>query len=174
MSLHSKTFLQVLVAILSGALWVPYLGSFPITLLLATVATFILSLIITKMGPVRCTYLRFTHQLYMVHVLGTSSVFQRQKDHLFQGNSAMVFCLASSLASLHFRSGCQSICSSLSTIAKVLPQLYLVMFWEANGLGIDECVFLLRNVIFLFQYFIFNLFFSQNYSFPNIISKHSP
>ena len=56
MFLHSKTFLQVLVAILSGALWVPYLGSFPITLLLATVATFVLSLSITKMGPVRCIF----------------------------------------------------------------------------------------------------------------------
>ena len=138
MSLHFKTFLQVLVAILSGALWVPYLASFPITLLLATVATFLLSLIITKMGPVRCTYLRFLTILYMVHVLGTSSVFQRQKDHAFQGNSARVFCLASSLASLHFRSGSPSICFSLSTIAKVIPQLSLVMFSESNGLGIDH------------------------------------
>ena len=138
MFLHSKTFSQVLVAILSGALWVPYLGSFPITLLLATVATFLLSLIITKMGPVRCTYLRFLTILYMVRVLGTSSVFQRQKNPAFQGNSARVFCLASSLASVHFRSGCLSICFSLSTIAKVIPQLSLVMFWESNGLGIDH------------------------------------
>ena len=49
--------MQVLVAILSGALWVPYLGSFPVTLILATTATFILALVITKLGPVRCVYI---------------------------------------------------------------------------------------------------------------------
>ena len=43
---------QVLVAILSGALWVPYLSTFPSTLLLATIATFTVSFIITKLGPV--------------------------------------------------------------------------------------------------------------------------
>ena len=44
---------QVLVAILSGALWVPYLSTFPSTLLLATIATFTVSFIITKLGPIR-------------------------------------------------------------------------------------------------------------------------
>ena len=61
MFLYSQAFLQVLVAILSGALWVPYLGSFPITLLLATVATFVLSLIITKMGPIRYLHIFNRH-----------------------------------------------------------------------------------------------------------------
>ena len=62
MFLLSKAFLQVLVAILSGALWVPYLGSFPITLLLATMATFILSLTITKMGPIRFERIFSSHR----------------------------------------------------------------------------------------------------------------
>ena len=44
---------QVLVAVLSGALWVPYLSTFPSTLLLATIATFTVSFIITKLGPIR-------------------------------------------------------------------------------------------------------------------------
>ena len=44
---------QVLVAVLSGALWVPYLSTFPSTLLLATIATFLVSLLITKLGPIR-------------------------------------------------------------------------------------------------------------------------
>ena len=44
---------QVLVAVLSGALWVPYLSTFPSTLLLATLATFLVSLLITKLGPIR-------------------------------------------------------------------------------------------------------------------------
>merc|ERR1719295_1271781 len=47
------THQQVLVAILSGALGVPYLSTFPSTLLLATIATFLLSLLITKLGPIR-------------------------------------------------------------------------------------------------------------------------
>ena len=69
MFLQSKAFLQVLVAILSGALWVPYLGSFPITLLLATVATFILSLIITKIGPVRYVHI-FSKVTYFRYFFG--------------------------------------------------------------------------------------------------------
>ena len=44
---------QVLVAILSGALWVPYLSSFPSTLLLTTIVAFLISLLITKLGPIR-------------------------------------------------------------------------------------------------------------------------
>ena len=44
---------QVLVAVLSAALWVPYLSTFPSTLLLATLATFLVSLLITKLGPIR-------------------------------------------------------------------------------------------------------------------------
>ena len=44
---------QVLVAILSGALWVPYLSTFPSTLLLTTIVAFLISLLITKLGPVR-------------------------------------------------------------------------------------------------------------------------
>jgi len=47
------THQQVLVAVLSGALWVPYLSTFPSTLLLATLATFLVSLLITKLGPIR-------------------------------------------------------------------------------------------------------------------------
>jgi len=47
------THQQVLVAVLSGALWVPYLSTFPSTLLLATIATFLISLLITKLGPIR-------------------------------------------------------------------------------------------------------------------------
>ena len=44
---------QVLVAVLSGALWVPYLSTFPSTVLLATIATFLVALLITKLGPIR-------------------------------------------------------------------------------------------------------------------------
>ena len=44
---------QVLVAILSGALWVPYLSTFPSTLLLTTMVAFLISFLITKLGPVR-------------------------------------------------------------------------------------------------------------------------
>ena len=44
---------QVLVAILSGALWVPYLSTFPSTLLLTTIVAFLISLLITKLGPIR-------------------------------------------------------------------------------------------------------------------------
>ena len=47
------THQQVLVAILSGAMWIPVLGSFPVVLLLATLATALLSFTITKLGPVR-------------------------------------------------------------------------------------------------------------------------
>ena len=47
------TFCQVLVAVLSGALWVPYLSTFPSTLILSTIATFLLSFVITKLGPIR-------------------------------------------------------------------------------------------------------------------------
>ena len=47
------THQQVLVAILSVSLGVPVLGSFPIILLLATLAVFILSFIITKLNPLR-------------------------------------------------------------------------------------------------------------------------
>lgn len=45
--------LQVLVAVLSGGLWVPGLSSFPATLLLATLATTLLSLLITKLPNAR-------------------------------------------------------------------------------------------------------------------------
>jgi hypothetical protein len=44
---------QVLVAVLSGALWVPVLGSLPSTLLLSTLATGLLSLAATRLGPAR-------------------------------------------------------------------------------------------------------------------------
>ena len=44
---------QVLVAILSGALWVPYLGTFPCTLVLTTIVAFFISLLITRLGPIR-------------------------------------------------------------------------------------------------------------------------
>ena len=47
------TFSQVLVAVLSGALWVPYLSTFPSTLILSSIATFLLSFVITKLGPIR-------------------------------------------------------------------------------------------------------------------------
>jgi len=47
------THQQVLVAILSGALWVPVLGSYPVVLLLATLAAIILSFTITKLSPLR-------------------------------------------------------------------------------------------------------------------------
>ena len=47
------TFCQVLVAVLSGALWVPYLSTFPSTLILSSIATFLLSFVITKLGPIR-------------------------------------------------------------------------------------------------------------------------
>ena len=58
---NAKWFpVQVLVAILSGALWVPYLDTFPVILLLATVTTFILALIITKIGPLRLVNLYFS------------------------------------------------------------------------------------------------------------------
>ena len=48
---------QVLVALLSGALWVPYLSLFPTTLLLATLVTGTLAFTITKLGPLRYTIL---------------------------------------------------------------------------------------------------------------------
>ena len=44
---------QLLVAILSGVLWVPYLGSFPVTLILATIASVIAAHIITKLTNFR-------------------------------------------------------------------------------------------------------------------------
>jgi len=44
---------QVLVAIVAGASWIPYLRSFPIVLVLSTFGTFILSWLITKSGPIR-------------------------------------------------------------------------------------------------------------------------
>ena len=44
---------QVLVAIISGTFWVPYLSTFPSTLILAALATFLISLLITKLGPIR-------------------------------------------------------------------------------------------------------------------------
>jgi hypothetical protein len=47
------THQQVLVALLSGALWVPYLRTFPIIILLATILTMIVSFLITKAGPLR-------------------------------------------------------------------------------------------------------------------------
>ena len=43
----------MLVAIISGTFWVPYLSTFPSTLILATLATFLISLLITKLGPIR-------------------------------------------------------------------------------------------------------------------------
>ena len=44
---------QILVAILSGVLWIPYLGSFPVTLLLVTLVTGVLAHLITKMNNFR-------------------------------------------------------------------------------------------------------------------------
>ena len=45
---------QVLVLIVSGTLWVPYLGSFPVTLILSTVCTSAVAFLIVKSpGPVR-------------------------------------------------------------------------------------------------------------------------
>lgn len=46
------THQQILVAILSGTLWVEYLGSFPVTLALTTIATLCVSFAITCSGPV--------------------------------------------------------------------------------------------------------------------------
>ena len=47
------THQQVLVAIASATLWLPALGSFPVVLLLATLATCLLSFTITRLGPAR-------------------------------------------------------------------------------------------------------------------------
>ena len=47
------THQQVLVAILSGVLWVPYLGSFPVVLILATLASGLVSHVITKLTNFR-------------------------------------------------------------------------------------------------------------------------
>ena len=44
---------QVLVAYLAGALWVPYLRSLPITIVLGTILTTLVSFLITKSGPLR-------------------------------------------------------------------------------------------------------------------------
>ena len=46
--------LQVLVAVVSGTLWVPYLGSFIVTIIIATFLTCAFAFLITKLpGPVR-------------------------------------------------------------------------------------------------------------------------
>ena len=113
----------MLVALLSGAPWVPYLGSFPITLLLTTLATFILALVITKLG----------HVSFNLFVVGTSLVFQPQKAVAYQAIPARVLCPVSSLASVPLQSGCLSTCLPNLTIVKGFPPLSLVFSLEANG-----------------------------------------
>ena len=45
---------QVLIILVSGTLWVPYLGSFPATIILTTIFTYIISLLVAKSpGPVK-------------------------------------------------------------------------------------------------------------------------
>ena len=44
---------QVLVAYMAGALWVPYLRSLPISVIIVTLITTIISFLITKSGPLR-------------------------------------------------------------------------------------------------------------------------
>ena len=44
---------QVLVSYLVGALWVPYLRSLPITIILGTLLTTLVAFLITKAGPLR-------------------------------------------------------------------------------------------------------------------------
>ena len=69
------------------------------------------------------------------HVIGTSSVFQPQKDHAYQGKSARVFYPALSLASVRLQSGCLCICLPLLITAKVILPFTHVLFWEASGLS---------------------------------------
>ena len=45
--------LQVMVAYMAGALWVPYLRSLPISVIIVTFLTTIISFLITKSGPLR-------------------------------------------------------------------------------------------------------------------------
>ena len=131
---------QVLVAILSGALWVPYLGSFHVTLILTTVATFILALIITKIGPVRfeCRLIGYSPPFCISTnlFLGTSLVLRPQKALACQEKPARVLSPVSSLALVPLRSGCLSICLPNLTIVTVVLWLTLVLTsMETTGSG---------------------------------------